>query len=71
VKLSSDLRLLTSWIEDFYGLNDFKDFCDIPLAAYCAKRPEPVEGLTAYRFPFPVYNLSVKRLGKKIRKPFP
>ena len=30
-------------------LNDFYDFYDLLLTAYRAKRPEPVEGLTAYQ----------------------
>ena len=27
--------------------------------AYCAKRPEPVEGLTAYRLPLTIYRLRI------------
>ncbi len=40
-------------LKDFYGFYafyDFYDFYDVPLTAYCAKRPEPVEGLTAYYY---------------------
>ena len=32
--------------------------CVMPLTAYCAKRPELVEGLTAYRSPFTIYVLN-------------
>ena len=38
--------------DDFNDLNDFNGFNDLPLTAYCAKRPELVEGLTAYHLPF-------------------
>ena len=34
VKLISDLRLLTSVIDDFYAFYDFYGFYDLPLTAY-------------------------------------